>query len=52
MKTLFIGAGSMAHALMSGALKAGVLKNENVYVRIMRNNSKERKYYLKGLTKN
>ncbi|MGM0751361.1 MAG: pyrroline-5-carboxylate reductase [Bacillota bacterium] len=32
MKTLFIGAGSIAHALMSGALKAGVLKNENVYV--------------------
>lgn len=32
MKTLFIGAGSMAHALMSGALKAGVLKNEEVYV--------------------
>ncbi|MEI2665142.1 pyrroline-5-carboxylate reductase [Rossellomorea sp. LJF3] len=32
MKTLFIGAGSMAHALMSGALKAGVLNNEEVYV--------------------
>lgn len=32
MKTLFIGAGSMAYALMSGALKAGVLKNENVHV--------------------
>ncbi|MDX8344884.1 pyrroline-5-carboxylate reductase [Rossellomorea sp. YZS02] len=32
MKTLFIGAGSMAHALMSGALKAGVLRSEEVYV--------------------
>ncbi|MCA1063286.1 pyrroline-5-carboxylate reductase [Rossellomorea sp. AcN35-11] len=32
MKTLFIGAGSMAHALMKGALKAGVLMNEKVYV--------------------
>jgi pyrroline-5-carboxylate reductase len=32
MKTLFIGAGSMAHALMDGALKAGVLNNEKVYV--------------------
>ncbi|MHA7137410.1 pyrroline-5-carboxylate reductase [Rossellomorea aquimaris] len=32
MKTLFIGAGSMAYALMSGALKAGVLMNEKVHV--------------------
>ncbi|WP_179884951.1 pyrroline-5-carboxylate reductase [Bacillus sp. AFS015802] len=32
MKTLFVGAGSMAHALMSGALKAGVLDKEEVYV--------------------
>ncbi|TMU86664.1 pyrroline-5-carboxylate reductase [Bacillus sp. BHET2] len=32
MKTLFIGAGSMAHALISGSLKAGVLNSEEVYV--------------------
>ncbi|WP_201713405.1 pyrroline-5-carboxylate reductase [Rossellomorea arthrocnemi] len=32
MKTLFIGAGSMAHALMGGALSAGVLTCEEVYV--------------------
>ncbi|MFI8685291.1 pyrroline-5-carboxylate reductase [Rossellomorea sp. NPDC077527] len=32
MKTLFIGAGSMAHALMGGALKAGVLNSGEVYV--------------------
>ncbi|BCB04633.1 pyrroline-5-carboxylate reductase [Bacillus sp. KH172YL63] len=32
MNTLFIGAGSMAHALLKGALRAGVLKKEEVYV--------------------
>jgi pyrroline-5-carboxylate reductase len=32
MKTLFIGAGSMAHALLSGAINAQVLKKEDVYV--------------------
>ena len=32
MKTLFIGAGSMAHALMSGAIAAERLNKENVYV--------------------
>ncbi len=37
MKTLFIGAGSIAHALMSGALKAGVLNREEVYVTNRRN---------------
>ena len=32
MKTLFIGAGSMAHALLKGSIKAEVLKKEDVYV--------------------
>jgi pyrroline-5-carboxylate reductase len=32
MKTLFIGAGSMAHALLSGAIDAQVLEKEDVYV--------------------
>lgn len=32
MKTLFVGAGSMAHALLNGALEARVLEKENVYV--------------------
>ncbi|WP_175991122.1 pyrroline-5-carboxylate reductase [Bacillus sp. Marseille-Q1617] len=32
MKTLFIGAGSMAHALLSGAINAKVLEKEEVYI--------------------
>ncbi|WP_064090943.1 pyrroline-5-carboxylate reductase [Rossellomorea aquimaris] len=32
MKTLFMGAGSMAHALMKGSLAAEVLRQEKVYV--------------------
>ncbi|MGR3764930.1 pyrroline-5-carboxylate reductase [Rossellomorea sp. NS-SX7] len=32
MKTLFVGAGSMAHALLSGAIDAKVLEKEEVYI--------------------
>ncbi|MEL3972442.1 pyrroline-5-carboxylate reductase [Rossellomorea oryzaecorticis] len=32
MKTLFIGAGSMAHALLNGAIDAQVLEKEDVYI--------------------
>ncbi|XXM73829.1 pyrroline-5-carboxylate reductase [Lysinibacillus sphaericus] len=32
MKTLFVGAGSMAYALLNGALEAKVLEKENVFV--------------------
>jgi pyrroline-5-carboxylate reductase len=32
MKTLFVGAGSMAHALLNGAIEAKVLEKESVFV--------------------